>query len=316
MKNYSDISNMMDFPDDVSIFTNSKYPVMIIKDNRTILINKKEIERMLEESNCKVALYMSVCSGNYEVDCISNTKEIRSLEFLEFVFDRFGLTSGNEMTSHGKISTVILSVYMSDMENSNEYDFFFDRANKYFEDTDIINSKADTIDSSLMKRYYKKNVKWAFVKTTDIIEAGKILRVKSLENPSGIKVKSCTDSYIMIGYRGEVYDITRDKFEKSYECTEEVVDIFESMMDIMPTVQVEESSEYVPIDEIAHICYPKRGSEIYAKELLRRTKVFIENTDNDYFVGKPGDYLAIRSDDLSDKYIIQKDIFTSTYSEC
>ena len=33
----------------------------------------------------------------------------------------------------------------------------------------------------------------------------------------------------------------------------------------------------------------------------------------DYFIGKAGDYLAIRLDDLQDMYIIRREVFERTY---
>ena len=33
-------------------------------------------------------------------------------------------------------------------------------------------------------------------------------------------------------------------------------------------------------------------------------------------LGQAGDYLAVRSDDLSDVYVIEKKIFAKTYQEC
>ena len=75
-----------------------------------------------------------------------------------------------------------------------------------------------------------------------------------------------------------------------------------------------ETGEYMIIDEYAHICHPKPGAGIKADRLKYRTKVF-RNGKPDYFIGKPGDYLAIRPDDLTDIYIIQSEVFGRTYDE-
>lgn len=34
-----------------------------------------------------------------------------------------------------------------------------------------------------------------------------------------------------------------------------------------------------------------------------------------YMLGKPGDYLAVRSDDKHDIYVVERDIFFKTYEE-
>lgn len=35
----------------------------------------------------------------------------------------------------------------------------------------------------------------------------------------------------------------------------------------------------------------------------------------DYFLGREGDYLVAREDDMMDMYVIQKEIFTQTYEK-
>ena len=73
------------------------------------------------------------------------------------------------------------------------------------------------------------------------------------------------------------------------------------------------NKKYISLDEAAHICYPSRGIGIYACELERRTKIFPVDNEEDYYLGRPGDYMAIRMDDFTDVYIIQREIFLQTY---
>lgn len=44
-------------------------------------------------------------------------------------------------------------------------------------------------------------------------------------------------------------------------------------------------------------------------------KVFTAWDEEKYMLGKEGDYLAVRMDDLHDIYIIEKSIFQRTYEE-
>ena len=117
----------------------------------------------------------------------------------------------------------------------------------------------------------------------------------------------------MIGCRGEIYDIEKEKFENTYDVTDGKLDIFEQMLDFLPEVERESDGVYISLDEMAHLCYPKQGIEIYAKEIEKRTKVFPVMREQEYFLGRPGDYMAIRADDLCDIYIIQGEIFKQTY---
>ena len=83
----------------------------------------------------------------------------------------------------------------------------------------------------------------------------------------------------------------------------------------LPEVKVLPDDEFISIDEMAHICYPKQGMEIYAKPLEKRTKIYPVYDPENYFLGREGDFMAIRVDDISDMYIIQKKIFLHTYEE-
>lgn len=119
---------------------------------------------------------------------------------------------------------------------------------------------------------------------------------------------------IMIGCLGEIYEITDEKFKSTYDVTYERLDIFERYFDFIPAVELPDKGKYVTIDEMAHLCYPKPGNGIWAKRLDKRTKIFRKGS-LDYFIGNPGDYMAIRADDYQDIYVIQQEVFLRTYEE-
>lgn len=51
-----------------------------------------------------------------------------------------------------------------------------------------------------------------------------------------------------------------------------------------------------------------------AKQIDHRLKIFTEWDEEKYLLGRPGDYMVVRKDDLKDVYIIDKDIFHRTYT--
>ena len=60
---------------------------------------------------------------------------------------------------------------------------------------------------------------------------------------------------------------------------------------------------------------PTQKVRIYARELTRRVKVFTAWDKEGYMLGKQGDYLAVRCDDLHDIYVVEKDVFERNYDE-
>lgn len=276
-----------------------------------------EYRNYMKELKCNFLLLIWHEHEEERLYFMSDSKKVRAMEFIDYLIPEFGLVRGTEKAAGGRISSAILRVRMSENDIETTMEYFLKMSNSYFEDCELIMA-ADygiRMEASIkkMERYHKKKIPWAFVKSTDIVEEGEMLRIKSLENESGLLLTADENVYIMIGARGEVYDIEKIKFEKTYDETDGKLDIFEQMLDFLPEVERESDGEFISLDQIAHLCYPKQGLGIYAKELENRTKIFPAIREHEYFLGRPGDYIAIREDDLCDVYIIQGEIFRQTY---
>ena len=76
-----------------------------------------------------------------------------------------------------------------------------------------------------------------------------------------------------------------------------------------------DENRFITLDELAKICYPIQKAVIKAVQIDNRTKVFKNADSTEYFLGRPGDFMAVRIDDYSDIYIIQNEVFTRTYEE-
>ena len=267
--------------------------------------------------DCAYLLLISDWQTEVRLLFLSNNKSVRALEFLDALVSEYGLVKGDEAFASARVSSALLQAEISNMELNGVMEYFLKMADEYFTECNWIYAKqySEKQRDEIMEfdRYKKKKIAWAFVKTTDIANAGCKLLVKSLENESGTEITVSENLYIMIGCRGEVYYIEKEKFDSTYEVTEEILDIFEQMLDFLPEVETVPEGEYISLDEMARLCFPKSGKGIYVKQLEERTKVFPADDSEDYFLGRPGDYMAVRADDLSDIYIIRKDIFRQTY---
>lgn len=258
--------------------------------------------------------------GEHEEKCLlflSDTKRVRPLEFLDYLMPEFGLIRGDVSCASVRVSSVILKLQMEAQGTEKTIEYLMDQAESYFRDCDWIDAKEyGTSHREEIKEfdyYQKKRVAWAYVKTTDVVPSGKTLWIRSLENESGLEITAAEDTYIMIGCKGEIYDIERQKFENSYEITQEPLDVFAQMMDFWPELQKLPEQEFISIDEYAHLCYPKQEAGIFAHRLEKRTKIFPVGKSHEYFLGRRGDYMAVRPDDLTDIYVIRGDIFEQTY---
>ncbi len=291
--------------------------VLEMKEN----FSEKEIRQAVleQEPGCQYILAFWKENEIEKLLFYSRKKIVRALEFLDYLISEFGLVRGDGQCAQGEISLAILGVLVGQQESEGTAEYFLEKAESYFLDGDWVEAGSYVSENEgileSMEVYQKKMVKWAYVRSLDVVEKGQKLCIKSLENESGLVLEADEDTYIMIGCRGEIYDITREKFESTYEPTQESLDIFEQMLDFIPVLETVPEGEYISLDEAAHLCQPKKGRGIYARQLEKRTKVFSGRDEQVYFLGRPGDYLAVRRDDVKDIYIIQKEVFAQTYEK-
>ena len=83
----------------------------------------------------------------------------------------------------------------------------------------------------------------------------------------------------------------------------------------VPTIKVKSTGVTLRLIDYAKVCVPSGSVKIFAKPLEKGVKVFTAWDKEKYMLGKPGDYLAVRTDDYHDVYVVEKEIFGKTYTE-
>lgn len=297
------------------VWKHTEENLIFVEKEEDAIIEERELSKILDDFEREMVVLIKILPDSVEVYCMSKTRTVRALEYVDYLVGAEGIAKGNETYAWGKVAKLILKLKETG-KHIEIGDIFKERAQMYFQTCDSVFAKTYASENAVTEYpvYKKKNIPWAVVKTIDIAEPGKEILIRTLETVTGVRVKASPEMYVMIGILGEVYHITKEKFNSTYVESEEEVDIFEQMLEFIPAVEVVEDGSYVAIDTIAHLCYPKKGNGIYATQLTERTKVFPVNME-DYYVGKEGDYLVVRRDDLQDVYIIQKDIFEETYEK-
>ena len=158
------------------------------------------------------------------IELCSFSDEIRALEFLDFIVHDIALVKGDghmarAVVSSGILRSVVLSEHMYNIE-----EYLQNKCDDYFAKVDVVIAREYAVDNrqKILKWpvYTKKNVNWAVVRSTDIMAPGKMFVIRTLENESGKEIIAADDVYIMIGCMGEIYDISLEKFLKTYELTE------------------------------------------------------------------------------------------------
>lgn len=268
-------------------------------------------DMMLEVDSVDTCLVYSVLQFGIKISVRSCIKEVRACELAEFITDGIGSGGGHLEKAGGFIRTDLLNkAYEKYNRKRDIADFLNWRMIDYFDDIQIIYAGEYEIDITDMDTYKKKKLLMGYVKATDIDELGTMLSVRTMEGD--LEIETQEDTYIMIGIKGEVYPKRKDKFDKEYQMLDENY-VFDG--EYAPTVKDVEEGHNISLIPHAKACVSTGEKLIYAKELDHRVKVFTEWDDDKYTLGKEGDYLVVRADDLHDIYIIEKSVFEKTYEK-
>lgn len=259
---------------------------------------------ILEVDVVDTCLVYSILPRGIKLSVRSCIKEVKACELVQFVTEGIGSGGGHLVKAGGFIKKDKMVALTDDISG-----YLTKRLVDYFEKTEIIVAAEYEADLSDMEVYRKENLTLGYVKISDMYPVGTNVNIRTLEGDLDINVED--DTYIIIGICGEVYPIHEEKLDKSYVTIDDKY-IFDGEYE--PTVKESVEGVARSIVPYAKFCVATGGVEIYAKQIDHRVKIFTEWDDEKYMLGRPGDYMAVRKDDLKDVYIIDGDIFVDTYS--
>jgi len=250
-------------------------------------------------------------SGGIKLSVRSCAKEIMANELAGRLCEGGGSGGGHADKAGG-----FISAEFAGKSGLGALEFLTKRYEEYFGQYDLVYCGEYKPDISLFSEYIKLPVPIGYIRTTDIFPAGTEMTVRTLEGDSHIE--SGGDAYIMVGIRQEIYPIGREKFEKSYEILTGAyvpqTELF-SEMHYTPEVKNRRDGSSQSIEAFIRPCVSRGAAKILARQISKRTKVFTQWNKEGYMFGKPGDWLAMRTDDHNDFYIIDNAIFQKTYKK-
>jgi phosphoesterase RecJ-like protein len=253
-----------------------------------------------------VCVVYNETSGGIKFSVRSALNEIMASELAAYLAEGIGSGGGHAEKAGGFISAHEFEKKYPAM-NADEY--LLSRLSEYYSSFVVIHASTCEIDTSDMLLYKKLPVVCGYVRCIDILPPKTPILVRTLECDFDDLVVE-DDLYIMIGIKGEVNPIRQERFKKSYRTIDEPFDV---ETEYFPSIRSRLHGELISLKSHAKKCVSTGESYIYAKPLTKTTKIFTQWDKDTYMLGKPGDYLVARSDDLHDIYIIKKSIFHETY---
>ena len=150
-------------------------------------------------------------------------------------------------------------------------------------------------------------------KADEILPVGTPITIRTLEGDIDMTVEE--DLYILIGIKGEVYPNRRKKFLETYSLLDDSYDrtAYIHKAEYAPVIKNRLDGRDMLLSDYAHGCIPTGEVHIHARPLEKGVKVFTAWDKNKYMLGKPGDHLAVRCDDLHDIYVVERDMFARSY---
>ncbi len=255
-----------------------------------------------ENVDACIAFYSTPAEIKFSVrSCV---KEVHANELAEFIADDIGGGGGHLYKAGG----VLWPERLPDIESIR--DFIRERVESYFDLYEVIYAEKTLMDTSDMRLYEKQPQPLGTLKMDEVFPVGTLVEIRTMEGDISARIGE--DTYLMIGMEGEVYPISEEKLKKSYKFTGKP---FEGIFEYDPSIRNMESEERMNVMKFAKEVISSGGSRIYAKPLTRYVKLFTRWDEEKYYSGNPGDYIAVRSDDLHDMYIIRGRLFDKLYTE-
>ncbi|MBP5280876.1 MAG: DHH family phosphoesterase [Lachnospiraceae bacterium] len=280
-------------------------------------------DALIEVENVGTCIAYCVMDDGVKLSVRSCERETRANELAAYVTQGIGSGGGHIRKSGGFLGKELLAreyflkygEECDDMEHA-AHRVLNDRLKMYYKDQDYVFSGTDEApDLSKEPVYEKRCMPIGYVKATEMYPAGTFVNVRTLEGDMAFAIKE--DTYFMIGIEGEVYINDEAYFFAHYDPMDEPYKI---KGEYAPTVHLAinaadfpaETGRMKSLQDYAKTCMQKAFSRVHARQLTRRTKVFVPWTDS-YLLGKPGDYLVGRLENPRDVYIVAKDIMEKSY---
>ncbi len=265
-------------------------------------------DMVIEVEDVECCLAYTIHEGAIKFSVRSCVREVKADELAKFISAGVGNGGGHKIKAGGSIIRTLLEKQELEYQASAIHEFFRERMNEYFLDTEIIYIDDYSLDISKMKPYVSKGITIGYLKAGDALPVGTTATIRAIDGDIDLTVEE--DTIISLGIRGEVNVIDEGTFKIYYEQSDEEY-IYPG--DYAPVIRGHHDGKNIGLLPLVKSAAYVGSGAIYASELKLRTKLFTKQLPDDYCLGRPGDYIIYSNNPEPKIYICAREQFVKTY---
>ncbi|MBQ7955272.1 MAG: DHH family phosphoesterase [Lachnospiraceae bacterium] len=268
---------------------------------------------LLQVDEIDTCLVYNQVQDGYKFSVRSCIKEVNANELAAYLADDIGSGGGHIDKAGGFIS---MKLYEDNYPTMHSEGYFNNRMTSYFDSHKIIYATEQIMDISDMKRFSKVQSPEGCVKLDSLFPLGTSLIIRTVKGDIELDVEE--NMYVTIGHKGEISVLPGEQFNRFYVCTQEPYchEDCSHKMEYVPTLRNRTDGKTLVIADQAKVCLPAGETKVYAKPLEEEVKVFTKWDEDHYILGKIGDYLIVREDDMHDISVVKREFFKDAYIPC
>ena len=270
---------------------NAKYHFAVIKvqpcDPNILGLISDFLLQVEEIDSCIV--YNELNEG-YKISIRSCTKAVKANEMAAFLTEEIGSGGGKEDKAGGFISQKLYEEKYSGIQSET---YFANQMRVFFENYIVIRVKGG-LDLSKMQKFRRKKQVLCYIKAGELGNEGEKVSLRS--EVSSFDFSIGEKDYFVIDRDGSFQEFSEEGFKTYMEEENQVPPVdYCKQLHFIPTVKYWKYGEMRPLMDFAKTCVPTEEFWVYAKRLDNCVKVVLDDDDNNYLRGMPGEYLLVGS---------------------
>ncbi len=245
----------------------------------------------------------------YKLSARSCSKEVHANELVSYLVEGIGSGGGHVDKAGGFVRR---KLYEEKHPTLNTQSFFGSRMSEFFDNNEIIYASTYDVDLRRMHEYSHKAVMLGFVDLSEIYPIGTAVTIRSMAGDLNTVVDD--EHYVMVGLQGEVYLRCKEEFVKWNRIVGGKMPAMKKLT-YQPMIKNNADGSVKELLQYAGKCESIGEIDVYAQKLTKTVKIFPKGKEDHYHLGKPGDYLCVRKNDLHDISIVPKSLFNKVYQK-